>query len=169
MRLEGGKEEIYDSFMPENSEEQKFYSDLYLNAISVLDKTNARKFYDNLFTKQFILYGFRIGASEPSVTAVWQNGFWTIISGEDVMTISSDEEAIDFFISKVWGRFYDYKVYYKESIPERPDEFYIESSDFQKGEEGEEIGVLVGNYGSLTSYNELDNEQEVANLKSEFE
>ena len=75
---------------------------------------------------------------------------------------SDDNKAIDMFADIVDGVI-DYKVHWKETIPTKPDEQYISSSNY-----GESIETLAGNIGLLSSPDELDNKDEVKNLKSKF-
>ncbi len=186
-KLEGGKWKEYNSLIVEGISSVEFNWELYNAGVDIL--LEVKDLYDYGFTRRFILSG-EGGWLGKDIYAVWQNDEWRVRVGNDIPNgegwvkegdnwvlkgwwgsktrkienyhSENDNKAIDTFAKKVRG-INDYKVYWKETIPTMPDKEYIGGSDY-----GESIGTLVGNIGWLSSFNELDDNREVANLKSEF-
>jgi len=155
-----GKWVTYASLFGGNLDTVKFDWELYHKGVDILEGAGLKAIYDGWFTGSFVLYGDGSGVMDGEVFAVWKDDSWKVSEGAEIIYEGDDDnKAIDAFVGRVWGGDDD-KVFWREVGPELPDEYYIGDAGH-----GRSIGGLVGVAGDD---DEIDDEEDVRNLKIEF-
>jgi len=126
----------YNILFTGNTDSIKLNWEVYNKGVDILEEASVKSFYDDRFTKQFILYGdgsglLGFGAFDKPSEAIWQNGYWKVrTEGKKFEVIKNYDKAINFFLD-IANKIGRDKIYWKDGISVKPDGVYFSSVDIK--------------------------------------